>query len=57
MWCWHRWKIMAKDILPSMIEQLAGLNVEMKGQSVSSYKPCIVHYRCEKCGSEKVERI
>lgn len=56
--CWHRWTVKAKEILPSLLEQWrdSGAN-ELKGHGSLSHKACIVHYTCLKCGSEKVRRI
>lgn len=60
MFCFHRWKIVEKEVLLSTLEQLSAAGaLEISGGSPSkmSHKPCIVTKRCEKCGTEKVERI
>ena len=62
--CWHKWKIKDKVILPSFMEQLnqmqRGLN-SAKGTGCApedfAKKDCVVTYICDKCGSEKVERV
>ncbi len=57
--CWfHKWVVLDKEILPSMIEQAGGPNFELKGSGIDpSRKPCIVTYRCSECGKEKIVRV
>ena len=58
-WCNHKWVVKEKTVLPSMIEQAGqagGESIRSKGGDPSK-KPCIVHYKCEKCGTETVERV
>lgn len=56
---WHRWKIVDKEILPSLIEQFSKGGAT-KCEHLTPFperKACIVTYRCGECGAEKVERI
>jgi len=57
MWCWHRWKVKDKEVLPSLIEQMKDVDFDIKGDGSPSHKSCIVTYRCDKCPAEKVRRI
>lgn len=58
--CWHKWTVAEKEILPSFLEQVAAMGQSLQSipsAKVAAKKPCIVTYRCAKCGAEKVERI
>lgn len=58
--CWHKWEVIEKIILKSGIEQLIEHGQEVSGRgSLESLtgKPCIVHFKCQKCNAEKVRRI
>lgn len=59
--CWHVWKVIGQETLPSGIEQMGAdaREIECGGALMLRmvHKPCIVMSRCEKCGSEKVERV
>ena len=57
MICWHKWKAVDKEILPSAIEQLGKGLDKIEGGAGIYGKPCIVTYSCEKCGAEKVRRV
>lgn len=58
MFCWHRWKIINTEILPSIIEQMADAGLTgAKGYGNPGRKPAIVTKRCEKCGAETVVRV
>lgn len=60
MACWfHVWKITEKQVLPSLLEQAAAMERKANFQYTEdpSEKRCIVTSKCEKCGTEKVERI
>lgn len=60
MMCWHKWKITNTEVLPSMLEQISARGGSVDNLKVPrdpSIKPCIVTKRCEKCGTEKVNRI
>ncbi len=59
MICWHRWGVKDSEVLPSFIEQAAAGGATIKsttGGKAASHKPCLVTYRCAKCGAEKVRR-
>lgn len=58
----HKWVVKEKQVLPSALEQMNAGNIYPT--SVSTYamgewtkKPCIVTYRCELTGEEKVVRV
>lgn len=55
--CWHRWVVKEKEVLPSLLEQMAAAGGGHSEAYELGHKPCIVTYRCEKCGAEKVRRI
>ena len=59
MFCWHKWKVVEKQVLVSAFEQLAAAGLEEMGRVRGGifYKPCIVHKRCDKCATEKVDRV
>lgn len=57
MFCWHRWKVVETEILPSLLEQIADQEIKMDGGGNPSHKAAIVTKRCEKCGTEKVVRV
>ncbi len=59
--CDHIWQVVSKEIFNSPMEQMAEAGfTELTGESGSIdifEKPCIVHYKCMVCGTEKVKRI
>lgn len=58
-WCWHKWNVVEKVEHQSPFEMTSneGLYLE-RARGIDVFrKPVIVTYRCEKCGSEKVERV
>lgn len=59
MVCWHNWKVVEKEVLPSAMEQLQAAGVEsvenIRGPMF--HKACLVTSRCEKCGAERVLRL
>lgn len=58
-WCRHVWKVAEKIEHPSFIEAVTanGSVIRALEDIVGHERPVIVTYRCEKCGTEKVERI
>lgn len=59
----HVWKIISKEEQPSTIETWRKTGQYVSGKGLYAHdliglsrKPIIVTYKCEKCGSEKVER-
>ncbi len=57
MWCWHKWIVKDKEVLPSLIEQGGFTQTTQFSGGDPSRKPCIVTYACAKCGAEKVIRL
>jgi hypothetical protein len=58
--CWfHRWTVSKTETLPSPYEQMTsdGPLTRFKGHKIYFEKPVIVYYVCDRCGTEKVERI
>lgn len=56
--CHHIWKVVSKDVLPSGWEQMAGRRGEFETTGLDIFaKDCIVHRRCETCGTEDVKRV
>lgn len=60
--CQHIWKVESKDILPSGLEQARSSGYKISKANaeeltVLTKKDCLVIKKCEKCDSEKVERI
>jgi len=56
--CGHKWVVLEKEILPSLLEQLSEAGaLEFSASIRMGEKPCIVTYGCTKCGTQKVKRI
>lgn len=58
----HKWVVKEKQVLPSVLEQLRAAGTAPASATTYTMmewakKPCIVTYRCELTGEEKVERI
>jgi hypothetical protein len=57
----HKWIIVSKEIQPSPWDEMVksgATKIEWKGDpKESTRRECIVSYKCNECGSEKVERI
>ena len=59
----HCWHLVAKNVLPSAVEQLEGKGqlTRIKADLTMGWdpfeKPAICHWKCVKCGKEKVSRV
>jgi hypothetical protein len=54
----HKWIVTKQETLPSAWEQLDKNLTDLKTRGYDLFsKDVIVNYRCESCGTEKVERI
>ena len=57
MFCLHIWKVKEMEILPCLLDYLKNTSGGTQIPKWASEKEVIITYHCEKCGSQKVEKL